>query len=139
MLPGSAAQAKYVDARITASGFGQLHIKTSGVSDLDQVYAAGLLEGWLTAGAAHAHQGSLHDHQGSLTTNPCPQPLTCCSGVAIIMLIFFVHICRISERIHDYFVNTHSYFRKQLNASLSEPVDWLGRQDLWARRQVHSL
>ncbi|KAK9840599.1 hypothetical protein WJX81_003823 [Elliptochloris bilobata] len=79
-VPGSAATAKFVDARTTASGFGQLHVRScSGASDTDQ----------------------------------CPL-----------------------ERIHDHFANTHSYFLNQLNASLTEPVAWLERQNAWARRQV---
>ena len=51
----------------------------------------------------------------------------------------FVDFPGVAERIHDYYVNTHSYFLNQLGASLKEPVDWLERQDTWARRQVHNL
>ena len=55
---------------MTSSGFGQLHISTLGVhQDVDQVYAAGLLEGWLSAGTAHAH------HDNSFATNLIPSPM----------------------------------------------------------------
>ena len=47
------AHGSFTDSRHTRSGFGILHVHTSKVfPDTQQMFAAGFLEGWLTAGTA---------------------------------------------------------------------------------------
>ncbi len=51
LAAGSVAQGRYVDAKQTPSYTGQLHLSTSGsFSDHDQMFAAGYLEGYISAG-----------------------------------------------------------------------------------------
>ena len=50
---GAVAHGSFTDSRHTRSGFGVLHVHTSAAfSDTEQMFAAGYLEGWLTAGTA---------------------------------------------------------------------------------------
>ena len=42
----------------------------------------------------------------------------------------------VAERIGEYFSNTYTYFTEGMNASLAKPLDWLEKQDIWARAQV---
>ena len=41
-----------------------------------------------------------------------------------------------AERTHVYDSNTYAYFTEGMNASLEKPLDWLEKQDRWARSQV---
>lgn len=48
---GAVAHGGFTDSRHTRSGFGVLHVHTSAAfPDTQQMFAAGYLEGWLTAG-----------------------------------------------------------------------------------------
>ena len=42
----------------------------------------------------------------------------------------------IAGRIHEYYSNTFTYFTQGMNASLEKPLDWLEKQDRWARSKV---
>lgn len=47
---GCVAHAKYKDASLTSSNFGQLHVRTEGqYEDSQQMFGAGFAEGWLSA------------------------------------------------------------------------------------------
>ena len=52
LLPtGAVAQARFLDAQHTRSYLGQLHLRTSDMfPDEQQMFAAGYLEAWMTAG-----------------------------------------------------------------------------------------
>ena len=78
-----------MDAKDTKSNFGKLTIHTSPrYLDEEQTFAAGYLEGKLTA-----------------------------------------------KRIHENYINLHTYFTVTMNASLEEPMNWVREQDAWVRKQ----
>ncbi|GFR40954.1 hypothetical protein Agub_g1618, partial [Astrephomene gubernaculifera] len=61
--PQCAASATFVDSAYTASNFGKLRIVTGGdYSDADQVYAAGFIEGYLTAARIYDHHFNLRSY-----------------------------------------------------------------------------
>ncbi|EFJ51951.1 hypothetical protein VOLCADRAFT_103148 [Volvox carteri f. nagariensis] len=60
---GCAASGTFTDSSQTASNFGKLRIVTSSsYSDLDQAYAAGFLEGYLTAARIYDHHYNLKQY-----------------------------------------------------------------------------
>jgi hypothetical protein len=62
-VEGAAAWGSFLDGSHTVSNFGQLRVSTSGAhSDADQVFAAGFLEGHLTAPRIHQNFKNLHSY-----------------------------------------------------------------------------
>ena len=127
------AYARYVDAAQTHSYTGQLHLSTSeAFSDHDQMFAAGYLEGYMTAGT--------DCYSSPTATIPSRHLHTDCrySFASATMMAGRVKklLLPSAGRIHEYYSNTYTYFTQGMNASLEEPLDWLEKQDRWARSQV---
>ena len=76
LLTGAVAQARFLDAQHTRSYLGQLHLRTSDTfPDKQQMFAAGYLEAWMTAGRIRWAPGwGLERSAADLSLEPCITP-----------------------------------------------------------------
>lgn len=73
--PSAAARATYEDA-LNKDGWLRLHLETNGhLPDIEQGYAAGFLEGWMTAPRIAQHWANLFDTQFPGANRTLPQPI----------------------------------------------------------------
>jgi hypothetical protein len=113
----------YVDSAHTVSNFGQLRLVTSAQhTDLQQMKAAGWLEGYLTAGR---FPQTRHSVISSCIPYPVTDPLQQHMHETLSpACLSCIPSAPVTARINDHHHNLKHYFKHQLQAKLEKPMKW---------------
>lgn len=161
-LAGGIAWGSYLDGLHARSNFGQLRVTTSGEHpDADQLYAAGFLEGYLTAnriwdnwvGAApdrcctpgtvgRVSNGCWHSAARRRLAGGSQLQAAPCASAPLLQIVCSSasappHTCSsnalLGAAAPGLQVNMYDYFTKGMGAEVQEPMRWVQEQDRWVR------